>query len=195
MARALLIALLALAGCGGEDPQPAPREEPTTTDAPRIAAPDAGTHAGHAVEPGRATVPEADLTAPEAVLRLGDAEAVSGERAPAGVRLTAPLLRPTAVGRDKQGMARIRVSLNARIRCGDEVVPLIRYFPPPAIARTRIAPGVAAPTELTRRVRFDLERRCGGAELRAADGTLWADATSAWETEASSAPLRFVYRP
>jgi hypothetical protein len=188
--RALLATLLLLAGCGGDD-----RPRPAAPAEPRIGAPDAGMRAGHGAEAARVTVPQIDRTAPEAVLRLGDAEAVSGEPAPAGVRLTAPLLRPTAVGRDKQGMARIRVSLNARIRCGDEVVPLIRYFPPPAIARTRIAPGVAAPTELTRRVRFDLERRCGGAELRAADGTLWADATSAWETEASSAPLRFVYRP
>lgn len=152
-------------------------------------------HAGHGAEPGRVTVPEADHTAPEAVLRLAGAEALSGGRSPAGVRLAAPVLRPTAVGRDKQGMARIRVSLDARIRCGDAVVPLIRYFPPPAIARTRIAPGVAAPTELTRRVRFDLAPRCRGAELKAVDGTLWADATSAWEAEASSAPLRFSYRP
>jgi hypothetical protein len=29
----------------------------------------------------------------------------------------------------------------------------------------------------------------------AAEGTLWADATSARETEASSAPIRFTYRP
>jgi hypothetical protein len=42
-------------------------------------------------------------------------------------------------------------------------------------------------------VRFALECRRG--ELRGADGTLWADATSAWETEASSAPIRFTYRP
>ena len=109
------------------------------------------------------TVPESDRTAPEAVLRLGAAEAVSGGPAPAGVRLGEPLLRPTAVGRDKQGMARIRVSLQARIRCGDDVVPLIRYFPPPAIARTRVAPGAAVATELTRRVRFDLARGCRGA--------------------------------
>jgi hypothetical protein len=151
--------------------------------------------AGHGAEPDRVTVPAIDRTAPEAVLRLGGAEAASGGRAPAGVRLAAPVLRPTAIGRDKQGMARIRVSLDARLRCGDDVVPLIRYFPPPAIARTRIAPGTAVPTELTRNVRFDLARPCRGAELRAVEGTLWADATSAWETEASSAPLQFSYRP
>ena len=190
MTRALATLLL-LAGCGGDDDRPRPAAPAET----RIAAPDAGMRAGHGAEPARVTVPEIDRTAPEAVLRLGAAEAVSGGRAPAGVRLGEPLLRPTAVGRDKQGMARIRVSLHARIRCGDDVVPLIRYFPPPAIARTRVAPGTAVATELTRRVRFDLARGCRGAELRGVEGTLWADATSAWETEASSAPLRFSYRP
>ena len=185
----LLVAVLMLAACGGEDPRPAPREEP------RIAAPDGGMQAGHGAEPRRVTVPRIDRTAPEAVLRLAGAEAASGARAPTGVRLAAPVLRPTAIGRDKQGMARIRVSLDARLRCGDDLVPLIRYFPPPAIGRTQIAPGVTVPTERTRSVRFDLARPCGGAELRAAEGTLWADATSAREAEASSAPLRFSYRP
>jgi len=109
------------------------------------------------------------------------------------VELSTPVLRPVAVGRDKQGMTRIRVSLHARLRCGDEVVPLIRYFPPPEIARPRIPPGTLAPTELTRRVRFGLS--CPEGEPAAADGRLWADATSAWETEASSAPIRFTYRP
>jgi hypothetical protein len=149
--------------------------------------------AGHADEPRRVAVPTRDDSAPAAILRLGGAEAVSGEPAPEPVRLERPLLEPTAVGRDKQGMTRIRVSLEARLRCGDELVPLVRYFPPPEIARPRIAPGVLAPTELTRRVRFAL--RCPDGEPAAAEGALWADATSAWETEASSAPIRFTYRP
>jgi hypothetical protein len=42
-------------------------------------------------------------------------------------------------------------------------------------------------------VRYGLE--CPSGELRAAEGRLWADATSARETEASSAPIRFTYRP
>jgi hypothetical protein len=42
-------------------------------------------------------------------------------------------------------------------------------------------------------VRFAL--RCPDGEPPAAEGALWADATSAWETEASSAPIRFTYRP
>ena len=98
-----------------------------------------------------------------------------------------------AIGRDKQGMARIRVSLEARLRCGDEVVPLIRYFPPPQIGKAWLPPGRVVPVERTRRVRFDLS--CPDGELSGADGTLWADATSAHETEASSAPIRFTYRP
>ena len=118
-------------------------------------------------------VPAADHTPPQAVLRVGGAEAVSGALAPAPVRLTAPVLRPTAVGHDKQGMARIRVSVSAR---------------------TRIPPGALVRTELERSVRLDLARgHCPAADVRAIDGTAWADATSAWETEASSAPLRFAY--
>jgi hypothetical protein len=186
VARCAVIALLVvLAGCGGT-------ERPKAPEPPRVAAPDAGMRAGHGAEPARVRVPAADRSAPEAVLRLGSARAVSGG-APAAVRLPAPVLRPVAVGRDKQGMGRIRVSLEARIACRDGVVPLIRYFPPPAIARVRLAPGTLAPTELTRAVRIDLRERCDSG-LERADGTLWADATSAWETEASSAPVRFSYR-
>ena len=138
-------------------------------------------------------VPSSDRTAPEAVLRLEGIQAISGGGAPAPVRLSSPVLQPIALGRDKQGMGRIRVSLHARMRCADEVVPLIRYFPPPAIARVRVAPGTVVPTALTRRVHFPL--RCPDGAPAAVDGTLWADATSAWETEASSAPLRFTFRP
>ena len=182
-----LLAVAVVAGCGGDDP--AAREEPP----PRVAAPDAGMPAGHQDEPRRVRVPGTDATAPQAILDLAGSEAVSGGRAPAPVRLDAPVLEPTATGRDKQGMTRIRVSLEARLRCDDDVVPVVRYFPPPEIARPRIPPGTLAPTELTRRVRFALD--CPAGRLGRAEGTLWADATSAWETEASSAPIRFTYRP
>jgi hypothetical protein len=185
------ILLVALSGCGEE------RRPPESGDRDRspIAVPDAGMPAGHAAEPRWVRVPAADHTPPQAVLRVGRTEALSGARAPARVRLAAPVLRPTAVGRDKQGMARIRVSVSARILCGDHPLPLTRYVPPPAIARTRIAPGTLVRTELARTVRLDLARgRCAPANVRAIEGTVWADATSAWETEASSAPLRFSYR-
>jgi hypothetical protein len=185
---AAMLVIVLLAGCGGADERaPAPR------DGSQVGVPDGGTAGGHANEPRRVEVPPRDRTAPAAILRLAGAEAASGGRAHARVVLDAPVLRPIAVGRDKQGMTRIRVSLHARLRCGDEVVPLIRYFPPPQIARPRIPPGAVAPTELTRRVRFRLA--CPDGEPAAADGTIWADATSAWETEASSAPIRFTYRP
>jgi hypothetical protein len=191
MARWVVVALVVLAGCGGHETA---RKEPVRREAqPRVAAPDAGMPAGHDREPGRVRVPTSDPTAPEAVLRLAGTQASSGAGAPAPVRLARPVLQPIAVGRDKQGMGRIRVSLHAQMRCADQTVPVIRYFPPPAIARVRIPPGTVVPTALTRRVNFAL--RCPDGEPAAVDGTLWADATSAWETEASSAPLRFVYRP
>jgi hypothetical protein len=186
-----MVAILMLAGCGGDD-EPR-RAAPDAPDRPRLAVPDGGMAEGHGDEPRRVEVPPRDRSAPAAILRLASAEAVSGGTPPETVRLDAPVLQPTAIGRDKQGMTRIRVSLRARLRCGDEVVPLIRYFPPPEIARPRIPPGTLAPTELTRRVRFDLA--CPDGEPAAADGSVWADATSAWETEASSAPIRFTYRP
>jgi hypothetical protein len=190
--RRVAVLIILMAGCGGDEPaSPPPSEE--APDRPRLAVPDGGVAAGHGDEPRRVEVPPRDRTAPSAVLQLASAEAVSGGSAPETVRLETPELRPTAIGRDKQGMTRVRVSLHARLRCGDEVVPLIRYFPPPETARPRIPPGTMAPTELTRRVRFDLA--CPGGEPAAADGKLWADATSAWETEASSAPIRFTYRP
>jgi hypothetical protein len=191
MAVLLLVTLLLAAGCGSEPGRPVASATPPEPAPARIAPPDAGMPAGHDNEPRRVRVPRSDPSAPEAVLRLGAAQATSGSRAPSPVRLATPVLRPIAVGRDKQGMGRIRVSLEAQIRCGDDVAPVIRYFPPPATERVRIAPGTVAPTQLTRRVRFAL--RCPDGEPAAAEGTLWADATSAWETEASSAPLRFSY--
>jgi hypothetical protein len=192
IARAAATTAVVLAGgCGGGEPAPAP--EPAPRERPSVGVPDGGMHAGHGDEPRRVVVPPRDRTAPAAVLRLASVEAVSGGRSPDRVALDAPVLEPTAVGRDKQGMTRIRVSLHAKLRCGDEVVPLVRYFPPPEIARPRIPPGTRAPTELTRDVRFDLA--CRDGDLRRADGSLWADATSAWETESSSAPIRFTYRP
>jgi hypothetical protein len=195
----VLVAIVVLAGCGGETAprdgsadraETAPRDEGDGA-APGVAPPDAGMPAGHDNEPLRVRVPRSDRSAPEAVLRLGAAQAMSGSDAPEPVRLATPVLQPVAVGRDKQGMGRIRVSLHARIRCGDEVSPLIRYFPPPATERVRVAPGTVVRTQLTRRVRFAL--RCPDGAPASAEGTLWADATSAWETEASSAPLRFSY--
>jgi hypothetical protein len=137
-------------------------------------------------------VPAVDETAPSAVVRLAGVEARSGGPAPATVSLPAPVLRPLAVGRDKQGMGRIRVSMKARLACGSNVAPLIRYFPPPAVERVRVAPGTVVATRLERRPVVAL--RCPSGAPTAVEGTVWADATSAWETEASSAPLRFSYR-
>jgi hypothetical protein len=186
--RALILVAAALAGCGGDEAPPRTEPQP-----PPVGVPDGGMAAGHDNEPRRVTVPARDDSAPEAVLRLASAEAMSGGAPPELVRLERPVLEPVAVGRDKQGMARIRVSLEARLRCGDETVPLVRYFPPPQIGPAWLPPGRVVPVERSRRVRFGL--RCPSGELAGAEGTLWADATSARETEASSAPIRFTYRP
>jgi hypothetical protein len=189
-----ILLVVGAVGCGGDEP--APRETPTAADEPPaqgVAVPDGGMAAGHDNEPRRVTVPPRDHSAPEAVLRLASTEAVSGGAAPEPVQLERPVLEPVAVGRDKQGMARIRVSLEAQLRCGDDVVPLIRYFPPPQIGPAWLPPGRVVPVERSRKVRFGLE--CPAGELTGAEGTLWADATSARETEASSAPIRFTYRP
>ena len=185
MRRLLLLPVL-LAGCGGGG-DPAPQVAPAPPPPP-----DAGMAAGHGAEPGRVRVPPVDESAPAALVRVAGVEARSGERAPDAVALEAPVLQPLAVGSDKQGMGRIRVSVHARIECDSSVSPLIRYYPPPATERVRVAPGTVVPTRLEHRPVVSL--RCPSGAPAAASGTVWADATSAWETEASSAPLRFSYR-
>jgi len=188
MRRYVLPPLVVLAGCGGGGDTAAP-----PSSAPPPPPPDAGMAAGHGAEPGRVRVPAVDRTAPSALLRLAGVEARSGSGAPAAVSLPAPVLRPLAVGQDKQGMGRIRVSVHARMRCGGELTPLIRYYPPPATERVRVAPGTVVPTRLERRPVVAL--RCPSGAPASVSGTVWADATSASETEASSPPLRFSYRP
>jgi hypothetical protein len=186
----LLIGLLVLAGCGDE------REAPGRPSR-NIAPPDAGTRAGHAGddEPRRVRVPRVDRTAPVAVLRLGSAEAISGGPVPAVVRLAEPVLEPTAAGRDKQGMGDVRVRLEAMVRCGEGALPVTRSLPPGG-SPVGVPPGTVAPVERTRRVRFDLAAaRCPYAEVTAADGTLRAEAVSAREASATTAPVRFSYRP
>jgi hypothetical protein len=191
----LLILLIALAGCGDGDSAADPEQTPAERGSQEIAPPDAGTARGHGADaPGRVTVPEADRTAPRAILRLGATEAVSGSAAPAPVELDSTTLRVEATGRDPQGMTRIRVSIEAQLTCAGERVPLIRYFPPPKTERPTIPPGRQAPTEISRRAGLDLARgRCPADSVETIEGRAWADATSAHETEASSAPIAFRY--
>lgn len=162
---------------------------------------------------GLVEVPEADPTPPAARLRLtGEALAgrafdcsTSSSRFPRGmrVRLGAPRMRATAVGVDADGgMARIRISIEERIRCRTEGGARrrerirLRYLPPPAIARTRVPPGVHLPAarERSAPLSFAAGRPCGGAGwmLEGVSGRVWADATNAHERE-SSALARFSY--
>ncbi len=175
--RRLLLVLLVIGGCGG-DPEPAPPAPPPQPQP--VGVPDGGTRAGHVGD--QVTVPPADRSAPTAILEL-DPE------------LAAPVLRATVTGRDPQGMARIRLSVEATITCAGERIPLTRYDPPPEVARPRIPPGRRAPTELRRVARVDLARgRCPRADVERVEGRAWADATSAHETEASSDPQTFAFR-
>ena len=199
-----LLVVAVLAGCGTEDERRPPAGEPAaatpaTAGSPQIAPPDAGMPAGHAGDGATVAVPESDRTPPESVVRLepGLAEATSGGAAPPPVRLPGPVLRATGVARDADGgTARVRVSVQARVRCDGTTVPLVRHFPAPASERMLIAPGTPVPAERTRRVRLDLAAgRCPRTALDSVEGELWADATSARELESSSPPIRVSYRP
>jgi hypothetical protein len=121
-------------------------------------------------------VPAADRTPPRADLVVVPRKHGSWRR-----------VQATAVGRDPEGVARVRVSLAELARCGGRPVRRRRYFPPPAIERVKVAPGTALPTVRRRVVRLRI-RTCARA-------TLWADVTNAHELESSSAPVRIEAAP
>ena len=120
--------------------------------------------------PRTVIVPPDDATPAEAELRLDPRRLVA-----------------VAIGRDPEGMARIRVSAELRLRCrtagGTRTVPFVRHDPPPRIGEVRVVPGVRAPTELRRRsdVYAAARARCAasGASLAGLRGVVWAEATNA----------------
>jgi hypothetical protein len=131
--------------------------------------------------PRTVVVPRTDRTPGEAELHLDRRRLVA-----------------TAIGRDPEGLARIRVSADLRLRCRSaegEVteVPFLRYDPPAAVGETRIAPGARAPTRMRRRsdLRAAAKARCAenGATLSGLHGIVWADATNAHALDRYSADV------
>lgn len=193
--RALLCVLvlsLTATACGDGEPSARPAATRTPTPTPTPASdggvpgpPDAGTERGHGAD-ARIRVPDADATPPFASLRLIDGGRVA-----------------VATGRDPEsGIARTRVSIRGRVRCRDRRSgerferPYVRYAPPPAIERTKVAPGAELPVTRDRRAQLWTTADCGraGAAVETAVGRVWADVTNAFEREASSRAASFRLR-
>ena len=204
------IALVALAGCGGDDepsrPQPAPQPD---AEAPAVAVPDGGTQAGHGADATRVRVPERDRTPPTAVVSLVDERGtalataeVLRDASPAHVELDGPLVRGVTVGTDPDsGVLRARVSVTEEIICrahasGQTFTKLrTRYYPPPAIERMVAPPGARILSRKTRSRTHELVGdRCGpDAEAVAVRGELWGDVVNGSGLEGVSRHIRFTY--
>ena len=149
---------------------------------------------------GDVRVPARDRTPPTAILLLRSGGRVVSSTAPVRadrdppIRLAGPSVGLTALIRDRDGgTGRIRASLTYRQLCPDpaggrrELAPRVHHFPPAEIARVRLPPGAAAPSERTRRARVRLELRPGCV----VHGKAWADATNASGLESFSDQIRF----
>jgi hypothetical protein len=199
----VLAVAAALAGCS-DDEERSPAESPLEGPAPAV--PDGGVREGHGAddrapaprERGSIVVPENDATPPRPVVRLAGARATLDRAAPPVRVARDEPLAVTVVGRDRDGgMGRARVAIKARLTCrspGGELAtrPLVRYVPPPQIARIRIAPGTRTRTELRRTViqRFE----CDSGELERFSGQAWADTTNASGLDATSRHIHFASR-
>jgi hypothetical protein len=181
MTRTLVaVAVVLLAGCGGDEPpraapQPdgdapaaaAPDERPQAApedDSPAVAVPDGGTQAGHGADRTRVTVPERDRTPPVAVVSLVDDRGatlataeVFRDAQPAHVELDEPRVRGVTAGSDPDsGVLRARVSVTEEITCrphagGATFTKLrTRYYPPPQIERMVAPPGARILSRKTR---------------------------------------------
>jgi hypothetical protein len=208
------IALVLLAGCGGDEPSQAdpPRgaaPAPQGDDGPAVAVPDGGTQAGHGADPTRVEVPERDRTPPTAVVSLVDdrgaalatAEVFRDAR-PAHVELDRSVVRGLTVGTDPEsGVLRARVSVTEVITCrahasGETFTKLrTRYYPPPAIERMVAPPGARILSRKTRARTHALGGgRCGrDASMIAVRGELWGDVVNGSGLEGVSRHIRFTY--
>lgn len=195
----LVVALLLLVGCEGEEPQ-----DEASQPAPP---PDGGTQAGHGADARKVAVPHRDSSPPTATIVLESASGTPlaeasqpGKRPKATVELSEPRLRGTATGRDGDGgVARVRISLKEVISCqaaSDQSRfqrPRVRYFPPPQIERIRSNPGTPLATEASRTLRLTLGGRCGDAQAVAVKGELWAEATNGTGLEAVTPHVHFKW--
>lgn len=209
--RLLLLGALLLAGCSNDQTTKKPTTEAQQTTeyepAPPAPPPDAGTQAGHGVNPGRVVVPERDPSPPAATITLALADGTKLAEAsqpgkapqPRTVILDEPTLRGTTTGRDANGgVARVRVSLREKHACrkADRAYHRLRtrYFPPPQIERIRSNPGARLPARATRSLRLSLSKtRCGAGRLAGMHGELWGEAINGSGLEAVTPHLRFVY--
>jgi hypothetical protein len=106
---------------------------------------------------------------------------------------TAPPLR-TAVSQ----VGRARVAIRATLFCRTAATsrlrrqPLVRYVPPPQVARVKANPGTRIRTVLIRSVtqRFG-EAECDGDELDRFTSQAWADTTNASGLDATSRHIHF----
>jgi hypothetical protein len=211
-ARLLLLGAVLLAGCSNEQTTEKPTTEAKQTTehepAPPAPPPDAGTQAGHGVDPGRVVVPERDTSPPTATITLEVADGTKlvetsqpGKAPrPRTVILDEPTLRGTTTGRDANGgVARVRVSFREKVECrkADRAYHRLRrrYFPPPQIERIRSNPGARLATRATRSLRLSLSKtRCRAGRLAGVHGELWGEAINGSGLEAVTPHLRFIYK-
>ena len=200
----LLILVLLLAGCGGEDSGPE-RDAALQREAAQPAPPpDAGTQTGHGADPTRVRVPRDDSTPPAAAIvlestdgrELAEASQPPGGQSHGTTRLREPRLTGTVRGRDADGgVARVRVSLKELVTCrapdgSTSLQPRTRYFPPPQIERIRSNPAALLPTEKTRTLPLTVgSGAC--ADPRAVEGELWGEAINGTGLEAVTPHLHF----
>jgi hypothetical protein len=207
----LLLGALLLAGCSNEQTTEKPTTEAKHTTehepAPPAPPPDAGTQAGHGVDPGRVVVPKRDPSPPAATITLALADGTKLAETsqpgkapqPRTVILDEPTLRGTTTGHDANGgVARVRVSLWEKVECrkADRAYHRLRrrYFPPPQTERIRSNPGARLPTRAIRSLRLTLSKtRCGAGRLAGVHGEVWGEAINGSGLEAVTPHLRFVY--
>lgn len=163
---------LALAGCAGDEAAPEEIAPPATVTVPSSDA-----------SPPTATITLEDSDGEE----LGTASQPPGDEATTTVRLDEPRLRATTTGRDPNGgVARVRISIEQRVTCGDRPPrPRIRYYPPPQVERIRSNPGARLPTTKRRTRLIELTDGCDTT------GEVWGEAINGSGLEAVTPHVRF----